>query len=547
MLTPRFCNFLNTSAKRTTALWALIAAAAVLRLWGIQFGLPHREARPDESTVIYMALQAVVNGPEPAHLTYPTFFVYLLAVIYKVFGLFMGGQQGLLMRYAANPDALFLTARILAAAFGVLLVIPVYKTAKLLFGARAAFAAAALAAAVPLLARDSHFGTLDIPAVCFIAWSGWFLTRAYFSGRAADYAWAGLCAGLATGTKYIGVLMFCQLAAVRLALLTRAGANPRALLADKRPLYFSLAFLAAFFVSTPYAFLAPAKMLGGFTFHTKLHGGTGSLWHHLGFGVPHALTLPAAALAAAGLLLAAVKKPRQTLVFGGFALAYALVLIKVHSAFIRYVLPLLPALCIGAGYALSRGTARGKTILPFTLACALTLAAPLYYTMRQNLVLARPDTRATAAADFAAAVPQGASVAVLASNYSTPQLAWNDGYLTARITREAAGPNPLKAKIYASLLEHNRKTGNTGYRRILPTPQETLPETPDFIIIACGIFETRTCPQAKEEFAATHKVWRTIDPGVLPGAVYDTTDAFYLPLNGKTVRPGPTYLFLRKS
>ena len=39
-------------------LWLLTAAALGLRLWGIAFGLPHLEARPDESKIIDVATRS---------------------------------------------------------------------------------------------------------------------------------------------------------------------------------------------------------------------------------------------------------------------------------------------------------------------------------------------------------------------------------------------------------------------------------------------------------------------------------------------------------
>ncbi|MDD4005262.1 MAG: glycosyltransferase family 39 protein [Elusimicrobiaceae bacterium] len=540
-------NFLHSSGRRRAAFCGIIGLGLLLRFWGLDFGLPHREARPDESTVIYMALLTVKNGLAPSSLTYPTFYIYLLAGLYKFFGLFIGGTAELVRRFAVEPSALFMINRVLAALFGSFMIIPVYKTAKLLFGARAALASGLMAAVCLLLARDSHFGTLDIPAVFFVAFSTWFSVRACFSGRAADYALAGAAAGLATGTKYIGILMFFQLAAIQLALALHKKKPVKDMLKDPRPWYFALAFAAAFFISTPYAFLAPSQLRQDYAFHTSLHGVMrgSTLWHHLAFSLRHALTLPALALAAAGAALMTIKTPRKALMLGGFFLAYLAVLDKVSSVYIRYVLPLLPVLCICAGYALAKLTERAKTALPFALLAVLAAAAPLYYSVRQNIIMSRHDTRVTAEKYFSYIMPKGVSVGVLASQYSTPQLAWDNGYLSSRIREESAGPNPLMAQVYGYMVDRNLEKKSPGYRRIPFTPQG-FTEPPDYIIIACGRFEARPCGLTARGYAKDYDTILALNPGEQAGAVYDPTDAFYLPLDGRTRFPGPGFLFLQR-
>jgi ABC-type branched-subunit amino acid transport system permease subunit len=50
-------------------LWLLTAAALGLRLWGIAFGLPHLEARPDESKIIEVATTRLVAITTNASIT----------------------------------------------------------------------------------------------------------------------------------------------------------------------------------------------------------------------------------------------------------------------------------------------------------------------------------------------------------------------------------------------------------------------------------------------------------------------------------------------
>ena len=71
--------------KPGAALGLIMAAALLARLAGLTFGLPHTETRPDETTVIYLALHFIFGGPEPSSLIYPTGYTYLLSFLYLIY------------------------------------------------------------------------------------------------------------------------------------------------------------------------------------------------------------------------------------------------------------------------------------------------------------------------------------------------------------------------------------------------------------------------------------------------------------------------------
>src|SRR5580765_1468467 len=70
-------------AERSALLGILlvIALGAFLRLWGLQFGLPHPFARPDEEVVVDLAL-GVLNHPNPRFFDWGTLFTYVTAAAY---------------------------------------------------------------------------------------------------------------------------------------------------------------------------------------------------------------------------------------------------------------------------------------------------------------------------------------------------------------------------------------------------------------------------------------------------------------------------------
>ena len=62
-----------------------IVAGLALRLWGIDFGLPHTAARPDESTLVHRALVIAGGQWNPHFFNYPSFHLYLLSAVFGLY------------------------------------------------------------------------------------------------------------------------------------------------------------------------------------------------------------------------------------------------------------------------------------------------------------------------------------------------------------------------------------------------------------------------------------------------------------------------------
>src|SRR5258707_14878189 len=64
---------------------AIVAIAAVARFWGLSFGLPHTNTRPDETIVIDVALSFLRGNLKPRFYDYPWLFMWLLAGLYLLY------------------------------------------------------------------------------------------------------------------------------------------------------------------------------------------------------------------------------------------------------------------------------------------------------------------------------------------------------------------------------------------------------------------------------------------------------------------------------
>jgi 4-amino-4-deoxy-L-arabinose transferase-like glycosyltransferase len=201
----------------------ILTLAAVVRFWGISFGLPHSQARPDETQIIDVTLSFLRGNFKPAFYDYPWLYMWALTglyLAYYVWGLATGSFQSvadLVASWPVNWEPFFLISRSLSAVAGVATVFVVYRLARRLWDEATALVAALFMALAFIHTRDSHFGTTDIVMTLLIVASVSFLVSAQATGRRHLFVLAGLFGGLATATKYSGAFLVAAFAVSHLS------------------------------------------------------------------------------------------------------------------------------------------------------------------------------------------------------------------------------------------------------------------------------------------------------------------------------------------
>src|SRR5207237_7026864 len=109
------------------------------RFWGIDFGLPYSDARPDETTVAGVALGLLFLGLNPRFFNWPSLELYVVAAIYRL-AWEVGHLRGIfqlkfdMYRDAlASPGPYLMVPRVVAAVSGVATVWIVYRVTTRLF------------------------------------------------------------------------------------------------------------------------------------------------------------------------------------------------------------------------------------------------------------------------------------------------------------------------------------------------------------------------------------------------------------------------------
>ena len=325
---------------------AVLAVGAALRFWNIDAGLPSRIS-VDEPVITDHAIRMMRTGDfNPRFWDYPGLYIYLQMVV-GCLRFITGAMSGLWRSLDQfHAEHLFLWMRMLNAAIGTLTVALVYR-AGLRWGYWVALTAMAIFAVWPNHVRESHFALTDVP-VTFLTVVALLLSfRAHDTGRWRWFFASGAIVGLAAATKYNGV--YTLLLPLLAAGTTKAPAASRV----GRGAVAIAASAFGFLLGSPYALLDLPGFLNGFgklsTYYQArpLSEGASIYIGHLrvASGQIGILTI------AAGILWGTVRAIRDKdigswALIAIFPLTYLVSVATKQLIFARYLLPMIPFLCL---------------------------------------------------------------------------------------------------------------------------------------------------------------------------------------------------------
>jgi hypothetical protein len=371
------------------------------------------------------------------------------------------------------------------------------------------------------------------------------------SGR--SFMAAGLAGGLAASTKYTAIALFASLVVAHVLRLRRSrGDRSRTWLASGAFVaFFAFGFIAA----TPYAALDSRKFVDDFQFNvTHLaegHGvNLGRGWlYHLTRSLPYGVSWPIFIAAIAGVVPFVRHHRDHALIVGAFALATYVSLGNGYTVFFRYVLPIVPIVCLFAAIAVRQ--AAGSVHLPPSprlrrIAVALAEAGQVDRIDRMD----RVDRVAMA---LAAVVALWGAVnciwfdALLAKT-DTRVLAreWLDGHTTGSDTLYAAETG------YAMLDLRGLSVHSWQYDPASDSFVNAGGRMPDWLVVhQSPLSGYASAPAPLRRLAAErYDLVQTIaaTKGAARSAVYDRQDAFFMPVSGfsTVIRPGPTILIYKR-
>jgi hypothetical protein len=519
-----------------SALLAIVALSAVLRFYPIWFGLPYAQARPDETAALGLAVSVRSGDLNPHFFHWPSLTIYLFAIVHTALS---WSRRALNF----NPDLTFgelaIAARAVVATAGTITVVVLFSLARRMGGTTVGLLAALFLGVSILHVRDSHFAMTDVLMTMLATASLALLLRALDGdtdsrlGSNTWFALAGFVGGLATSTKYSAAALMAGMAAAQLCWLVRFEGSPWQMRKWLPSVAFVVAFLAGFFAATPYAILDYRTFTTDVVFDlTHLSGGhgvdLGRGWlYHLTTSLPYGLGIPAFLAAIAGVVPMARQYPRHAFVVFLYGAGFYASIGSGQTVFFRYVLPLVPILCLPAAVATERGAAwvaarTGCSGTAAVVVLAMAVAGVgLVNSVWFDVLLSRTDSRVLAARWLATRVQPGDSLHDAGNDYTRLDLSavpyrqwWYDS--ATESFGHPAGETPVWLVLYESALEPYARTH-------LPLRE-----------------------LARDRYHLVHTIPAARTRG--GSAVYDLQDAFFMPVSGfhEVRRPGPTIRIYRR-
>jgi hypothetical protein len=365
-------DFLAEGLSRKAA-WVASVAVFLIALWvrlcGIGWGLPtearHQSFHPDELLISRVA--DTMPYFRPGFYNYGTLYLTLLklsADMGRTYGWVhdsappaTGGETSSSVQQWETDRDIHRSGRLISAIAGAGTVALTFATLLGLTGVLGASLGAIALAVAPGHVVHSRFQTTDVLATFFVALSLFLILR-MLAGKNVQL-WAGVAIGLAAGTKYAGALLL-------IPLFMAIYWQDRRLLG--KPLLFALSgFCAAFIIATPGVLLEPAAFWSGFSYEmTHSSSGHGIVFANTTSGFIYHLQNLVTAFGVAPLIVglaalawAATRGEKWAIALAAFFLAYYAVIGSAEVKFMRYVLPLLPALSIAIGFAAGEFHRRG--------------------------------------------------------------------------------------------------------------------------------------------------------------------------------------------
>ena len=522
-----------------TLLASILGLALVARLVGIGFGLPLANARPDETTIAGEAVQFLGGNFRPQMFIYPTFMMDVVALIYMAYYLlgrpfthYTTLTAFLESRRQDLAPFLYLT-RGLSAIMGTLTVWWVYEIARRVFDSTVALVAALFLALSFLHVRDSHFGVTDVMMTALVVLAVLEIVQWHQTGERRHAVMAGLVAGLATSTKYNGLgvaVPFAVAAALRIVGARTRAAEVRCCLGAA--VLFGALVAAGFFGPSPYILIEWRRFLSdvGMQQATFVAGHgipiARGWWYHASHTLPVALGWPVYLASLAGVAGLLAIEFRRSAVILSFPLTYYIVAGSGQTVFARYIIPVLPFLCMTAAWfvvtvvgKLTVQSAPPLRRVAIAVAGLLLVAPSARSVALMDRLLSRQDNRLVAGRALEDLVPVGSTL------------------------YQSSGPYglPVPSRLAVHEWRYDETTG--GF-----SPDGRLP---DWIVLQRSplALYSHVAP-GLERLVREHYHLVAAFPADRGGAgrTYDQQDAFFLPLDHleQIDRPGPSFEIYRR-
>jgi len=556
-------------------LFFIVIIGFTVRFWGIDFGLPHPDCRPDELPIINIALKFGTGDLNPHFFRYPSFYMYLLSSIFLLYFLFgritnkYAAVQDFITEAIVNRSNFYLIDRCLSVFAGVATIFITYRICKYLFDDDdTALTSSFFVSLVYLHVRDSHFGVTDVFMTFLVVCSIFYIIKCYREFNIKNYVLAGIFGGLAMSTKYNGFLVIAPMFIVHYLKCVDGKLNFLKLLTDKKILFFVIFFCVGFLFGTPFAVIDHHKFMVDLLYEFKhLHVGHSinlgiGWWYHLKFSLFLGLGWSLLIFGLIGIFFFVRRDKRKALILCSFPLLYYILIGRGFTVFVRYVIPIVPFLCITAGLCVTHisGKLFGKNRrwrMWFTIFLSFLVILPsVCRVINFNKLLAKEDNRLIVEKWIDRNISKGATICQFTSaNWDRLQLCPTIDQIEEKLKMYSKKRMKIDIMKTKAMLDYFIKNSIEGYRLFTYDEKSgrCISDIAEYNILPQYIVAPShplsiysNIPEAAKEVLSSYyylrKAFIVIDDDDDEN-LFDQSDAFYVPFSEfKNVeRPGPNY------
>lgn len=411
-------DHLGGSRGWTITIGVLLLVALLLRVIGIQQGLPFAYNVDEQAHFLPRAIGMYGHGGNPDYFVNPPAFTYIVHVVLSVW---FGGRAGVYQSYIDDPVAVWTVARVTCALLGVLGVWLLWRAGTRLLGRPAAFLAASVLTFCFLAVFYSHQALNDVPTLAPIALSLWGSAGLLIGDSRRDWVMAGLGLGLACAMKYTGGIVALPLLAVVLHRWRADGIGP----VITGLFWAGYVATISFVIFNPYAVLTPGDFIDDLIHQQTASGDdvgklgltqtNGYLYYFTasGWGIGWVPTL----LAIVGSVFLFQRDRIRFWLLVPAPIMYILFMGSQVRFFGRWLLPIAPFIALLAGIGalavatwILKSPVRARRPRALAAVFVVVCAQGIVYSVHSTKKLTQPDTRTLARQWMFENVPTGVKI-----------------------------------------------------------------------------------------------------------------------------------------
>jgi hypothetical protein len=536
---------------------AILVSGFVLRLIGVEHGLPAVYNLDEGAHFVKPAVRFFSEGYNPHYFQNPPLFSYILHVIFAFgYGGVWPAGAGLEVKqiFAADPTELYTIGRVTAGLMGLGAAATLYFAGKQLFGVVAGLVAAALLSLTFLPVHYGHLALNDSPTLLPVSLCILASIYIYRTGSWWSYVGAGAALGFSVASKYTSL-------AVVMTIVTAFALrvyNDRSTFRTELPRLIAAgaASMLTFVIANPFSVLSPQEFAGQVRRQQKFSAEIPKLglddttgWQYYLWTLTWGFGWAPLAAAAVGLGLLLKRNWQKAVLLLGFFLVFWFFMGMQERFYARWFLPVYPVLALYAGYAVQRAVeAMPKRNLAWAAGVGLSVllvAQGVAMSIHNDRVLRRDDTRAQAKAFLVAHLPEGERIVL--EPIASKGFARKSESLTAKHLWRTYPPPKGQVEDYQAALNKTKTKRGTALLNPLTLDGYARREHCVVVVGSSQYGRAHKEPQAVPGAIAYYKqledeaelvaVFSPVEPGdELPRFNFDWSFNYYQPVH---YRPGP--------